>query len=132
MRKTVVISAKVTPDIAAAIKAQALAADQSVSAWLNDAATRMTGQEVSRASRGIVVPTEVDTKIVDIAATVGGSAFVGILAFKLIKGGLTNKKAKGEISYDETEIEALSALLGVTAAIITGIGIHKVLSKQIG
>lgn len=129
MAKNVVISAKVTPDVAKAIKAQAKANGQSVSAWINDKATRVDGKALIKASKGVVVPEEVDTQITQVALQIGGSAFVGILAYKGIRLILDNAKSKGEVKYTDNEIEGISVLLGVSAAVLTGIGIHKVLSK---
>ena len=42
---------------------------------------------------------------------------------------LDKAKSKGEVKYTDNEIEGISVLLGVSAAVLTGIGIHKVLSK---
>lgn len=125
MRKTEVISARVTVEVAQAIRAKALANNQTISTWINDVATTITPNDVSDLAQPVQLPEDVSETYTNVAISMGGSAIVGILAYKGIKGLLLDKKAKNEISYPEVDIEAISVFIGVAAAIVTGIGIHK-------
>ena len=125
MRKTEVISARVTVEVAQAIRAKALANNQTISTWINDVATTVTPNEVSHLAQSVQLSDEVSETYTNVAISMGGSAIVGILAYKGIKGLLLDRKAKNEISYPESDIEVLSVLIGVAAAIVTGVGIHK-------
>lgn len=122
MAKSAVISAKVTPDIAAAIKAQARVKGKTVSALISDYAVGVD-QTIIQSSTGISVPGQTLEDIQRAATVIGGSAFVGILSYKTIKAALLDSKRKGEIRYTESQIEGFSVLFGIAGAIVTGVGI---------
>lgn len=130
MIKNVVISAKVTPEVAKVIKMRAKVQGKSVSSLISDMASEVNTKSVVKASKGIEVPENVSNDIFKIAGVLGGSAIVGILAYKSIKAALDNGKLNGSIGYTDDEIEAIATLLGVTGAILTGIGLHKALSNS--
>jgi hypothetical protein len=124
--KTVVISAKVTPDVAVALKGQAKKAGKSVSGLISDYA----GGVDRKALGGVVIPNSAQDEIVKIAATIGGSAFIGILSFKAIKGALEDSRRNGKIEYTDSQIEAIATLFGVCGAVVTGIGILQLFKED--
>ena len=130
MVKNTVISAKVTPEVAKVIKMRAKVQGKSVSSLISDMASEVDTKSVVKASKGIEVPKSVSDDIFQVAAVVGGSAMVGILAYKSIKAGLDAGKRNGSIGYTDTEIEVIATFLGIAGAVLTGIGIHKVLSNN--
>jgi uncharacterized protein (DUF1778 family) len=125
--KNVVISAKVTPEIAKVIKMRAKVNGKSVSSLISDMASEVDTKHIVKASKGVEVPKNVEREILKVATVIGGSALVGIIAYKSIKAGLESGKRNGNIDYTDTQIETISTLLGVMGAVITGIGLHKVL-----
>lgn len=125
MAKSCVISAKVTPDIAKAIKSQAKSEGKSVSAWVSDRATTTKGMAL-----GGRVPTQQVNTIMETALIFGGSSLVGLLTYKGVNSLLRDSRNKGEIKYTDKEIEFYSGLLGVLGAIVTGIGLNKLVNRN--
>lgn len=125
MAKSCVISAKVTPDIAKAIKAQAKSEGKSVSAWVSDRATTTKGMALG----GAIVPGTIAESITETALMFGGSAFVGILIYKATYASLKGANEKKETKYTKGEIEGIATLLGITGAILTGTLLKRVLTK---
>lgn len=125
MAKSCVISAKVTPDIAKAIKSQAKSEGKSVSAWVSDRATTTKGMAL-----GGRVPTQQVNTIMETAMIFGGSSLVGLLTYKGVNSLLRDSRNKGEIKYTDKEIEFYSGLLGVLGAIVTGIGLNKLVNRN--
>jgi len=125
MAKNCVISAKVTADIAKAIKAQAKSEGKSVSAWVSDRATTK-----SMALGGAIVPGTIAETIAETALMFGGSAFVGILTYKAVYASIQGANQKKEVKYTEGEIEGIATLLGVTGAILTGTLLKSVLKRR--
>jgi hypothetical protein len=126
MAKDCVISAKVTSEIAKAIKAQAKSEGKSVSAWVSDRATNTKGMALG----GAIVPEAQLSTILEAAVVFGGSSFVGILTYKGIFALLQDANAKKEIKYTESEIEVIATLLGVTSAILTGKVLQKLIRRK--
>ena len=126
MAKDCVISAKVTSDIAKAIKAQAKSEGKSVSTWVSDRATNTKGMALG----GAIVPGTIAESIAETALMFGGSAFVGILTYKSIYASLKGANEKKEVKYTEGEIEGIAALLGVTGAILTGTLLKELIRKK--
>jgi uncharacterized membrane protein YebE (DUF533 family) len=124
--KSVVISAKVTPDVANAIKGQAKKSGKSVSALISDYA----GGVDRKALGGVVIPSNTQEEIVKVATTIGGSALVGILSYKAIKGALEDSKRNGKIEYTDRQIEGIAMLFGVCGAVVTGIGILQLFNED--
>lgn len=125
MAKSCVISAKVTPDIAKAIKSQAKSEGKSVSAWVSDRATTTKGMAL-----GGRVPAQQVNTIMETALIFGGSSLVGLLTYKGVNSLLRDSRNKGEIKYTDKEIEFYSGLLGVLGAIVTGIGLNKLVNRN--
>jgi len=109
--KNVVISAKVTPEIAKVIKMKAKVNGKSVSSLISDMASEVDTKHIVKASKGIEVPKNVEREILKVATVIGGSAVVGIIDYKSIKAGLENGKRNGNIDYTDTQIETISTLL---------------------
>lgn len=126
MAKNCVISAKVTSDIARAIKAQAKSEGKSVSAWVSDRATNTKGMALG----GAIVPEAQLTTILEASLVFGGSSFVGILTYKGIFALLQDANAKKEVKYTNNEIEVIATILGITSAILTGKMLHKLVAKN--
>ena len=126
MAKSCVISAKVTPDIAKAIKAQAKSEGKSVSAWVSDRATTTKDMALG----GAIVPGTIAESIAGAALMFGGSAFVGILTYKAIYASLQGANQKKEVKYTEGEIEGIATLLGVTGAILTGTLLKELIQRR--
>lgn len=126
MVKNCVISAKVTSDIARAIKAQAKSEGKSVSAWVSDRATTTKGMALG----GAIVPEAQLSTILEASVVFGGSSFVGILTYKGIFALLQGANEKKEVKFTENEIELIATVLGVTGAILTGKILHKLVAKN--
>ncbi len=130
MAKTATISAKVAPDIASALKRQALAADTTVSAIISQMVTRVEPKQVVASVKAAAsVPKAYSNELVDIAALVGGSSMVGILCYSGSKAVLVDAVDSNKLDYTPEQIEFIAGAIGVCASILTGIGIHKALKK---
>lgn len=120
--KSMVLSAKVTPDIYNAWQKLAESRNTSVSVCLRDAVAMVDTGAMLKANDGIVVPEAFEKTL----ASIAGGSLIGILAFKGLKSAYTSN-----MNHDLTEgqIDAISGVLALAAALIVGSGIHSLLDK---
>jgi len=127
-RLTEVVSARVTAEVAQALKGLAETNNLTLSKYLAHIATTVTPEESLRYVRGVKVPPDVDDKIVELAASIGGGSIIGSGAYKLLKGWLQSRKKS--LNMTDGDVEGISTIAALALTIVSGLGIYKVLTQQ--
>lgn len=118
---TKVLSARVPPEVYDAWQNLAISKNISVSECLRDAVTMVDKKSIKKilkAEDGIEVPEDFK----NVLGAVGGGGIAGILIYKGIRLALEK-----DSSMSTNEIEAISAILGLSGALLIGSGIYKAL-----
>lgn len=119
---TKVLSARVTPDVYDAWQSLANSTNKSVSECLRDAVTMVDKEAVVKGQDGLSVPQDLNRAL----GAIGGGTVVGILAYKGLKATFLATKSH---NLTEDQIEAISIVLGLSAGIFVGAGIHHALDR---
>jgi hypothetical protein len=130
MSKSVVISAKVEPDIALAIRNKAKFEGKSVSTLLSELVQTVDAKRIVKASKEIEPINQFLEDIGKMSTVFGGSALAGILSYKAIKAVLTDAQVDGRLNFTNQEIEMVAYFLGIASALLTGAGISTLLSDK--